>query len=74
MTFGLEYATREPENPRKKPLKAGTGHGWFEILRLSGFRNPTRRGLERQGFSREFLSKPEDPKNAALATKTLVIQ
>ena len=52
-------------------MKAGTGHGWFEILRLSGFPNPTRRGLERRGFSREFLSRPEDPKNAALATKTL---
>ena len=52
----------EPENPRKKPMKAGTGHGWFEILRLSGFPNPTRRSLEGRGFSREFLSRPENPK------------
>jgi hypothetical protein len=29
----LFLKTREPE---KKPVKAGTGHGWFEILRLSG--------------------------------------
>ena len=28
--------TGNPANPRKNPEKAGTGHGWFEILRLSG--------------------------------------
>ena len=51
-----------PRTREKNPVKAGTGHGWFEILRLSGFPNLTRRGLQGRGFSREFLSRPENPK------------
>ena len=38
MAFHIECATLFPKTrkPVKKPVKAGTGHGWYEILRLSG--------------------------------------
>ena len=52
--------TREPE--KKKPVKAGTGRGRFEIFRFQVSRTRPERGLERHGFSREFFSRPEDPK------------
>ena len=50
-------------------MKAGTGQDRFEIFRLQVFPNPTRRGLETHGFSRDFFSRPEDPKKATLTTK-----
>ena len=43
-------------------MKAGTGQGRFEILKLSGFLNLTRRGLERHGVSQVSFEEPENPK------------
>ena len=58
----VQHGYRKPENPRKKPVKAGTGQDRFEILRLQVSRTRTEEVQKPHGFSREFFSKPEDPK------------
>ena len=58
----VQHGYRKPENPRKKPVKAGTGQDRFEILRLHVSRTRTEEVQKSYGFSRNFFSKPEDPK------------
>ena len=68
----MQHGYRKPENPRKKPVKAGTGQGRFEIFRFQVSRTRPERGLERHGFSREFFSRPEDPKMPLYQPKRLL--
>ena len=65
----MQHGYRKPENPRKKPVKAGTGQGRFEIFRFQVFRTRPDKGLERHGLSQEFFSRPEDPKMPLLQIK-----
>ena len=60
--MSVQHGYRKPENPRKKPVKAGTGQVRFEIFRFQVSQTRPERGLERHGFSREIFSIPEDPK------------
>ena len=62
----VQHGYRKPANPRKNHVKAGTGHGWFESLRLSGLQDRHPKLFQPHGFSREFFRRPEDPKMSLL--------